>query len=292
MAARPIPAKVPAMRVAVEYALRKLVVAHDASAASARALNDAIFLAKKFKSEILVAHIESMGDEVFREESADDHIDLGTVGSLLTADGIKNREILRAGVVGDALFNICCDEHVDLLLLGAYGYGPQDRSTLGSTAENLLRAIPCPALTYGPSVTSSLSSIGDNGPILVPISLPSNDAELQQAIAIAKLFGAKLELLHVEDLGGISDLPRDVRDTEQDWGELTSRLRGEGVSLGWSVLRGRPVEVILGRSLELDSPFILMPLRWGERLSSMTSDNVGAHVIRSSKVPVMTYRVE
>jgi nucleotide-binding universal stress UspA family protein len=73
---------------------------------------------------------------------------------------------------------------------------------------------------------------------------------------------------------------------------LASRLREEGAPLEWSVLYGKPAAVILGRSLELDSPLIVMPLRWGERLSTMTSDNVGAHVIRSSKVPVMTYRVE
>lgn len=275
------------------YSLQRLVVAHDASAASEQALNDAVFLAEKFHSEILLVHVQALTDETTPEESAENHADLLAVTRRLTAIGIRSRQILRAGVVGDTLFNICCEENADLLLLGAYGYGTQDRPTLGSTAEYLLRAIPCPVLTYGPSVSSSLSSIRDDASILVPISLPCDHAQLRMAVRIAKLFGAKLELLHVEDsmhrmLSG-SERPQ---DREHECEALASQVRREGVQVQWSLLYGKPDEVIDQRSRELGSPFILIPLKWKDRLSSITSDNVAAHVIRGSKLPIMTYRVE
>ncbi len=152
MAGRSIAEQIPSKQKDVEYRLRKLVVAHDASEASTRAMEDAIFLGRRFKSEVLVVHVQPMLEETLRMESAENNVDLERVGSRLTANGIRNREILRAGIVGDTLFKICCEEDANLLMLGAYGYGPQDRPTLGSTAEDLLRAIPCPVLTYGPSV--------------------------------------------------------------------------------------------------------------------------------------------
>src|SRR6202041_605885 len=263
-----------------EFNLRRLVVAHDSSQASERALRDAIFLAKRFHSEILLAHVQALTDEPTHEENAQDHADLETVTSRLAGMGIRSREILRAGIVGDALFNICCEENADLLLLGAYGYGAQDRPTLGSTAEHLLRAIPCPVLTYGPSVSSSVSSIGGKGPILVPISLPCDPVQLRMAVVIAKLFGSKIELLYVADLTrSMFVRSKTVKDLEHQFETLALQVRHEGVQLEWSFLNGKPDEVIDGRSRDLDSPFILMPLKWGDRLSSIESDNVAADVV-------------
>ncbi len=277
------------------YSLKKIVVAHDASVASERALDDAIFLAKRFRSEILVAHVQALSEsgKTLREENVENHADIQSMISRLAAMGIRSRGILRAGVVGDTLFSICCAENADLLLLGAYGYGAKDRPTLGSTAEYLFRAIPCPVLTFGPSVSTPLSSESGDGPILVPISLPCPHAQLRKAVVIAKLFGARLALLHVENsTHGALERAKTAPEFEQECESLASWVRHEGVQAEWSLLYGRPDEIINGRSLALESPFILIPLKWGDRLSSITSDNIAAHVIRHSRIPIMTYRVE
>jgi nucleotide-binding universal stress UspA family protein len=161
-----------------------------------------------------------------------------------------------------------------------------DRQTLGSTAEFLLRAVPCPTLTYGPNVLSTFDLFSQRGPILVPISLPCNPDYLDKAISISRLFGAGIEILHVAAHASSTA----IRDLECECQELSYRLRSGGVHAQWSLYCGLPDNVIRSRAAELNSPFILMPLRWGHRLSSMTSDNVAAHVIRCCKVPVMTYR--
>jgi nucleotide-binding universal stress UspA family protein len=269
-----------------DFQLRKLVVAHDASEASARALAGAILLAKSFQSEVLIAHVQPMNEDSLGMEQADNRSDLELVGSRLSANNIKHREVLRAGNIGDSLFNICCEENADLLLLGAYGYNARDRQTLGSSAEHLLRAVPCPVVTYGPNVVSTVSLVRNRKPVLVPIVLPCDPRHLREAVAIAKRFGTRMELLHVLPTPQTGDY------LEQEFEKLASQLSSEGVQIGWSVLSGNPAAVIDVQSRILDSPFILMPLRWGKRLSSIAADNVAAHVIRLSGVPVITYRVE
>ena len=212
--------------------------------------------------------------------------DLEAVRARLASNGLSSRSIVRGGIVGDTLFGICCDENADLLLLGAYGFGLQDRATLGSTAEYLLRAVPCPVLTYGPEVNVAIDPNVQRGPVLVPVALPCSQNQLQRAMEIAKRFGVGLEVMHVSEHIRLAS----IKELEYQCGELAERLRHDGVAVQWSLYGGLPDAVIRARAREINSPFILMPLRWGHRLSSLTSDNVAAHVIRSSTMPVMTYK--
>jgi len=278
----------------IERGFKRIVVGYDASPAAEHALNDAVTLGKRFKAEILLAQANAPDEEpassctVLRDERMREFNDLEVIRRRLAAVGVSSRGIVRNGIVGDTLFNICCDESADLLLLGAYGYSQQDRQTLGSTAEFLLRAVPCPTLTYGPEVASTFDAAAHDGPILVPVSLPCGQGQLERAMKIARLFGVGLELLHVAE----HVHPSAIRDLERQCEELADRLRCGGIRAQWSLYCGIPDRVIRGRSAEIDSPFIVMPLKWGHRLSSITSDNVAAHVIRYSKIPVMTYKVD
>lgn len=275
------------------YSLKRIVVAYDTSPAAERALHDAIALGMRFGAALLLTRVNPPDSEppdsytALREEQASDAEELALISTRLTKAGISSRVIVRGGIVGDTLFNICCEEKADLLLLGAYGYGVKDRQTLGSTAEFLLRAVPCPTLTYGPCVDRTLDDPTHKGPILVPISLPCVPGELQRAGAIAKLFSSPLEIVHVT-----CGVPTPYSpDIQHQCGESVDRLRAGGIGASWSLYAGSPEIMILARAIEIDSPFVLMPLKWRGRLSSATSDNVAAHVIRAAHIPVMTYRV-
>ncbi len=274
-----------------KYHLKRILVAHDASPDSELALEDAVAMAKRFQSEIILAYVQPPPEEGadslenLQIEDKARHAHIEGITKRLVADGLDIRSIIRGGIVGDTLFNIACEEDADLLLLGAYGYGSQDRRTLGCTAEYLLRVLPCAALTYGPNVTHSSFSGSQKGPVLVPVSLPCSPNQLRRAIEIATLLGIRLELLHVVEPAN----PGAMRTAEHKCELLALQLRGGGLNVQWSVLCGSPDALIRARSSELDSPFILMPLKWRKSLSSITSDNVAAHVIRLSHVPVMTY---
>lgn len=271
----------------------KIVVAYDASPSAERALNAAIVIGRQFNSEILIVQAISPDEAAssstgLRDERTRDLNDIEEARRRITKAGLSSRGIVRNGIVGDVVFSVCCEEHADLLVLGAYGYGLQDRPALGSTAEYLLRSVPCPTLTFGPIVSADFDLVAHQGPILVPVSLPCGADQLQQAIVIAKLFSVKLEILHIAEHA----IPTVIRDLESQCEQLIERVRCGGANAQWSFYIGAPDRIILQRAVESDSPFVLMPLRWGHRLSSVVSDNVAAHVIRSSTIPVMTYRVD
>ena len=274
------------------YGLHRIVVAHDGSRAAKQALEDSAALAARFSAEIVLVRVELPDQDLPGEELEktfrEDHADLKIVSDRLVNKGLKSRAVLRTGMAGDVLFGVVLEENADLLLLGAYGQGAQDRVTLGSTAELLLRAIPCPVLTYGPNASSGLLERmkGQSG-ILLPVNLPCEPSSLVQAIAIAQLFGKGLELIHVCSAPGISS---EEIQAEGACEKLAACIRQSGVPAS-SMLLGTPETSICSCAAARNSPIVLFPLKSRDRLSSITSDNVAAKVIRRSLVPVMSYRL-
>lgn len=276
------------------YHLNRIMLAHDGSPACERALEDSIALAGRFAAELVLARVEKAeedlpGTEIEREVS-DDRSELKLISGRLGAKGLRSRFLLRAGLVGDVLFRLVGEEKIDLLLLGAYGRGRQDRLTLGSTAELLLRAIPCPVLAYGPHASSGLlDRMSGTADILLPVNIPCEAKALAPAIAIAKLFGKGLHVLHVCAFG---QFPGCERHPQQACEDLCSAIRQAGVPAAWSGFMGKPEDHICSYSLAQHSPLILFPLKRRGRLSSITSDNVAAKVIRAAHVPIMSYRLD
>jgi nucleotide-binding universal stress UspA family protein len=276
------------------YAIRKILVAHDGSQAAENALKDAIDIAREFNSEIVLVRVELPGDDYSstslaadKSEAADD---LQQIHNALSQQGIQSHILMRTGLVGDTLFDISHKEHGDLLMLGAYGHGRRDRQTLGSTAEHLLRSIPCPSLTYGPEAQPGLLERLKSGrPILVPIPMPCANCDLDFAAQIATLFNSPIELLHV--IQG-PHTPR-IRDKhEKVCRDLVRSIQKQGVKACYTIFFGVPEVFIHAVAVERETPLILMPLQRRDRLSSITSDNVAAQIIRRSRVPVMSYRLD
>lgn len=273
--------------------LRRLLVAHDGSAAAEKAFKDATSLARRFQAEITMAYIEAHGPKARSERERDWDVaaicDLEEMRTRLAADGIRSRVLFREGSVAEALLRLCEEEQTELLLLGAYGHGDTERQTLGSTAEHLLRTITCPVVIYGPDVRSSLLSNEYAGPALLPIALPCAECALVGAVSLAKLLGVSVELFHSVMN---RDAPHELRWFEGECRSAAAKLRRSGIRTEWSFLYGPPDATILAKSSEVHSPFLLMPLKRRSTLSAAESDNVAANVIRRSRVPVITYLKE
>lgn len=277
------------------YSLKKIVIAHDASVASERALTDAAVLAKRYGAELIVAHVQTpleFGEAedagIIRSIHGMVTEEVSEIAGRLREEGIRSRGAVREGSAGDTLFHLCCEEKADLLLMGAYGHHSQDRQKLGSTAEQLLRGVPCPVLTYGPNVAYPVISGRHSGPICLPVSLPFAPSRLADAVALAKLFGEQVEVFHA----AARLVPQTLRWFEEQCLDLASFLRENGVSARWTLVYGQADRLICAQASEMGSPFILMPLKWRKGLSSAVSGNVAAHVIRQSRVPVLTFRCD
>lgn len=270
-------------------AFRKIMVAHDGSAASDRALADAADLARRLHAELFIACVESPedtradGPRAHREPQFSEENYEGDATELIA----PVHTLVAKGAVQTTLLRFCEDKQIDLLLLGAYGHGPQDRLTLGSTAERLLRTVRCPCVVYGPKASGRVFSNAHAGPALLPVSLPCSESDMLEAITIAKAFGASVEIYHSVVH---REAPHELRWCERECKTVAALLRREGIRTEWSFLYGDPAASICCKSTEIHSPFVLMPLKPRGTLSLPTSDNVAAGVIRRSTVPVLTYR--
>jgi nucleotide-binding universal stress UspA family protein len=276
--------------------LKTIIVGHDFSEGADHALADAMALSRRFHSEIIVAHVEEPETPGLLEGSLSNrksraNIALQDIRKRIDLAGHPCRKVLRSGDVAKRLIEIGDEEDADLLLLGAYGHGSKDRKTLGATTERLLRSMSCPVLTYGPKVNNATFRWQEGMSILVPIELPCEERYLKFAISVAKLFQARLEVLHVVDMNRALSMPHAFQDMAYTCENIACHLRAGEVSVSASLLFGEPEKAIVSRSQELCSSLILMPLETRRSLSSPTSDNVAASVIRSAVTPVMTYRI-
>lgn len=278
-------------------ALSKILVAQDFSAAADRALEDAMALSQRFHTEIVIAHINPLYSNLFEFSHAQpwqdpDRVNMENRIRRVALAGHPCRELMRFGEVAKTIAGIVEEECADLLLLGAYGDGPKDRLTLGNTAERLLRSVSCPILTYGPKVIRSLFREKGHTSILLPIDLPCHARDLAFVARIAKLFNAEVEVLHVVDMSRMFSMPHGYQDVQYLCEKIATSFREQDVIVSDSLLFGKPDEIIVSRSRESHSSFIVIPLESRERFSSTTSDNVAANVIRNAEVPVMTYRID
>jgi len=133
--------------------LKKIVVGHDFSDIADRAFADAMALAARFNGEIIVAHAQDSNFSATTVYRNDQQVqeEMHQLINRIAEAGYPSKEIVRSGTPAATLCDVVDEEDADLLIVGAYGNGSQERATLGSTAELLLRSIPCPVLTYGPT---------------------------------------------------------------------------------------------------------------------------------------------
>jgi nucleotide-binding universal stress UspA family protein len=121
----------------------RVLVAWKQGRASTRAIADALPILKQAQQVAFLTKIQSkdflgLGDSLLAE---------------LCAHVARHGVTARAGCVlaedlpfGDVLLNRAFDESYDLLVVGAYAHGPEEKRVLGSVASHLLREMTVPVL--------------------------------------------------------------------------------------------------------------------------------------------------
>lgn len=69
----------------------------------------------------------------------------------LGAAGVSTRWRRTVGVPHQEIVTAAAEDHADYLVLGTHGRGGIGRFMLGSVADRVVRAAPCPVLTVRPS---------------------------------------------------------------------------------------------------------------------------------------------
>lgn len=135
----------PALVIADAYSeVRKVVIAHDGSAACARALQWFIQLEPYGKDlEMHIIHVCDLQSEVITDKST---LLLRLVTDYLKSHNYKNivTQLLDKGKTGDRIIGYLREVGANLIIMGAHSMSPIRRLTLGSTTYDLVKNSPVP----------------------------------------------------------------------------------------------------------------------------------------------------
>lgn len=138
--------------------------------------------------------------------------------------------------------------------------------------------------------------------ILIPIDFSADSAKaLDEGIGLAKVFGAKVHLLHCYQInaGGVSpyglvfseDLDREVREAaERGLDQWRGRVAAEGVEIETAVTSLFPSEAISKTAREIGADLIVMGTRGLTGLQHVLLGSVAERTVRIAPCPVLTVK--
>ncbi len=144
------------------YEIRRILVPVDFSQCSRAALEHAIVLAERFGAPIDVVHVweppHYVGPEfLIRERGEKGHpvqeyaLDQAKKEMDQFLSGFRERDRFHlrfeSGKAYQTIIKLATDEHYDAIVMGTHGRTGLQHLLIGSVAEKVVRAAPCPVMT-------------------------------------------------------------------------------------------------------------------------------------------------
>jgi nucleotide-binding universal stress UspA family protein len=213
---------------------------------------------------------------------------LSGVKDRLESSGFRTRIIVRAGGAAETILGVLAETRSTLLAVATHGRTGAQRLVLGSVAEKLLRSTPVPVLAVRPFWTYELQPEGgiEAQPIrsiLVPVGSGGLSlCVLPHAVEMARLFGARVMVLHAQ-ASGESDSTASVAD-------VAARFRLEGIETTTLVEPGNPVDTILSACKSRAVDLAILSTHGRSGLSRLVLGSVTEEVLRQARVPLLVVR--
>lgn len=195
---------------------RRIVVPLDGSQLAERALAPAIALARQDGAEVILLRVPVLAQmfiaaeggygllypEKTLNESREAAVDyLQAVRQANAAENYSLRSMVGEGDVAGALVDKAAEEKADLIVMSSHGYSGLTRWVLGSVAEKVLRAAPCPVLVVrSPQAARNVLVTLDGSPLAEQAVAP--------AVELAQGLDAQLTLLRVVPQVGADSLTK------------------------------------------------------------------------------------
>ncbi len=268
--------------------LKNILFATDFSEASQAALSYAAAIARRYDSQLHIAHIMSPTSYIIPSQPGDP-VTLDSIHEAALADArermqtlalhlknIPHHTYVREGEVWESLSDIIRTHEIDLMVLGTHGRTGVEKLVLGSKAEEILRQATCPVLTIGPKIggRAKLIATENEGKDLAPVEIslrqivyatdfsPESLAAAPFATSLAQEFQTKLTLLHViEKYEDIGRRPRPVDLALQRLEKLVPEEASLWCSPKPSVQLGPPADCILQEALDSKADLIVLGVR-------------------------------
>ncbi|MCC6139679.1 MAG: universal stress protein [Nitrospira sp.] len=223
-----------------------------------------------------------------------------------SARGISLQTRIATGIPCEEILAAVEAEDSELVVVGTKGKSGLAHVLLGSTAERVIRTVPCPVLTVradtdeaSPGKTGLCEGIGLDR-ILVPVDFSDCSLEaVEYAARIAQRYRASLTLLHVREPVSygldFTLLPSGKQEEMREHmmvrlGEMTRALAEVNIQAGSQMRGGTPVESILDSARTIPADLIVMGTHGRQGLSHALSGSVAEAVLRQSRCPVLTVR--
>ncbi len=272
--------------------IKRIMVATDFSDASHGALNYAKQLARCFSAKVLVVHVVDTERTSSRPEvktilsdqidSAED--ELQKIHSALSFDNVNNATIVRPGSIREVILNLIAERDIDLLVIGTRGAGRKEDEDLGSVAEMLLRAMPCPVLTVGRGAHQDACEGTHTRTILFPTDFSEMPRKaLTYAENLTTHLAGRLLLLHVDENRAAAGASHSA-----EFQMLMHEMDNPSIVAEQITCIGRPADLIVKMSVEKCADFIVAGVNGSDQAGKAHDCEIAFDVIRSAKCPVFT----
>jgi len=287
---------------AKQVSFSKIMVATDFSPASARALEYAISIARRFGSKIYLSHVITLdGYPMIAPEIAAKTIDASrgkaeeNFARIVESGGLHGIEYHTNFVEGafwptlDSLINEC---KIDLLVLGTRGLGDVKKVILGSGAEEAFRQARIPVLTVGPHAKDESLGKTEFKKILFATDFgPGVDREAAYAFALAQEHHARITLLNAVPY--VEEFSEEAVTNRRNWvvrqlKVLVPAKTNLEQEPEFMMIIGDPVEEILRWADKAD--LIVMGAKPVKGLAGHVPHTKAYRVISAAKCPVLTVK--
>jgi nucleotide-binding universal stress UspA family protein len=297
-------------------AIRRILWATDGSSESRVAEEHARYLARLWGAELIAITILEFPtgmnrkhpvNEIYLAQLLKDATrDLADAKARISEQGIAVETRIATGVPSEEILTAAHQEQVDLIVVGAKGKTGLAHVLLGSTAERVIRAGPCPVLAVCTNPDRTAGQEGllprpvEVGRMLVPVDFSdcSLDAVEYAAIWVRQVKG-EIMLFHVLEpvsygldftLGQSAERQRtkDVMIGRLD--HIAGALRRTGLTVDHRVYGGYPSDSILEQVRASHADLIVMGTHGRRGLSHVFMGSVAEAVLRQAPCPVLTVR--
>lgn len=305
--------------------IENILVARDFSPSSDRALSYAVDLARQTGSVLHLVHAHVFLDNPLgaspdqsgeREDGIRERLLQDVDGTPLSEKypGIElHGHAERNTAAAPVILNYAVEQDIDLIVMGTRGRRGVQRALLGSVAEEVVRHASQPVLTVHSNEEEdgqAVARLSRIERILVPVDFSDHAREaLRHAHAVAALYDAELDLLHVTDPhlhpafygGGLDetyDLEKEQKAEEKlhaFFEAVTPPVNSEGKPLRRSTMEahvaaGRPAEEIIQHAEESGSDLVVMSTHGVTGLQRFMMGSVAEKVVRHVRIPVFTVK--
>lgn len=203
------------------WSVHRILVPIDYSDNSRLALRYAAPIARHFGARLTLIHVDAvtwrdadmqniplvLPPQEVAERTVNDLMKIGREELRWAFAGdFKGTAIARRGEPAQEIVAAAVELGIDLIVMSTHGHGGGLRRTLiGSVAERVVHAAPCPVCTFQENVSIRHPNYPSGGPVWRNIVVPVDFSECSRqatrlAAAVAVATGARLTLFHVVNL--------------------------------------------------------------------------------------------